>query len=132
MAMGAGLAYRLDDERNSALTFAVGQSSGATAVQASLGFEFGGTRSKPAPMVREIPVIREVVTSDARADELESKLAQAMEYAEQLEERQASIEQAASQAPAPQRIIERHVEQVPILSTRQRQALISVKGERYE
>ena len=42
--LGVGYAYKMDDERNSAVTLSVGRSGDETAVRGSFGFEFGGTR----------------------------------------------------------------------------------------
>jgi hypothetical protein len=44
-----GYAYMLDNERNTALTFAVGVAGDETAAKASFGFEFGGQRRMEIP-----------------------------------------------------------------------------------
>jgi len=48
---GVGYAYMLDNERNTALTVAVGFAGDETAVKASVGFEFGGKRHMELPVV---------------------------------------------------------------------------------
>lgn len=47
----AGYSYMLDDDKNSAFTVAVGVAGSETAIQGSFGFEFGGSRRIPAPVV---------------------------------------------------------------------------------
>ncbi len=46
-----GYAYMLDNDRNTALTFAVGVAGDETAAKASFGFEFGGTGRMEMPMI---------------------------------------------------------------------------------
>jgi hypothetical protein len=44
--IGAGYAYMLDKEKNTAVTLSVGLSGGETAARIGVGFEFGGTSSE--------------------------------------------------------------------------------------
>jgi hypothetical protein len=52
---GVGYAYVMDNDRNSALTIAVGRAGSETAVQGSFGFEFGGTRRMEVPQMVPTP-----------------------------------------------------------------------------
>jgi hypothetical protein len=56
-----GYAYMIDNERNTAVTFAVGTAGDETAVKASLGFEFGGTRRMMLPTMVDTPSYYPVV-----------------------------------------------------------------------
>ncbi|MGI9293427.1 MAG: hypothetical protein ACR2PS_05540 [Pseudomonadales bacterium] len=53
---GIGYAYMLDNERNSALTMAVGFAGDETSAKASFGFEFGGARHIDLPTIAVDPV----------------------------------------------------------------------------
>ena len=52
-----GYAYMLDNDRNTALTFAVGVAGDETAAKASFGFEFGGTGRMEMPAIVTVPVV---------------------------------------------------------------------------
>lgn len=53
--VGVGYAYKMDDERNSALTMSVGHAGSETAIRGSFGFEFGGSRKIDIPAVMMAP-----------------------------------------------------------------------------
>lgn len=126
LGLGVGYAYRMEDERNTAFTVAVGRAGGETAIQGSVGFEFGGSKPKPPPpppLVQEIQtreVVREVRIDEARTEELEQQLRQMMTYANQLEERLADLEKT-------KRVVERTIVQTPYLSAEQKSALMQIK-----
>lgn len=64
-AVGVGYAYMIDDEQNTALTLAIGSTGDETAIQGSVGFEFGGpvrTHSK-AGLYREIELLKQEIES---------------------------------------------------------------------
>lgn len=46
MGIGLGFAYMVDDESRTAFTLGIGKSGDEVAYKASVGFEFGGSRSK--------------------------------------------------------------------------------------
>ncbi len=93
-------AYMLDNERNSALTFSVGQAGDETAVRGSFGFEFGGQRRmeipdlsavynqaaiapEPEPEPEPEPVPEGIYISEAEYDELLLAQVQQEEFEEQ-------------------------------------------------
>jgi hypothetical protein len=128
IGLGVGYAYMLDDDNNTAVTFGAGYAGNHYVLKGSIGFEFGGKSEPlppPAPVVKEVPVVREVVrqvvVDEARTEELEQQLRQMMTYASQLEERLADLEKT-------KRVVERTIVQTPYLSDEQKQALQSIKG----
>ena len=95
-----GYAYMMDNDRNTAFTVAVGMAGSETAVQGSVGFEFGGQRRMELPPVEKLIYMPAAEPAAAAPngvvvpfDEYDELLAQAAsaedieEYAEQAEHR---------------------------------------------
>lgn len=57
--VGVGYAYKLDNDRNTALTVAVGVAGDETAIKGSFGFEFGSDRRMEIPAIVIAPVVVE-------------------------------------------------------------------------
>jgi len=98
--VGLGYAYMFDNERNSALTVAVGFAGSETAIAGSFGFEFGGKRRFEIPVAAiapkaappdPIPAGSVVITESEYDDLLVAQVAQEdfEEHAEQTEYRYA-------------------------------------------
>ena len=139
--VGAGFAYMLDNESNTAFTLAVGQAGSETAVRASAGFEFGGPRKvilpavvkhTPDPVTEELRMEQraledQVVALQAQIAEpppeddwRDEQVAMQMDYDERLYE----IEQRLNQPkPPPPQVVERVVEQRPLLTMEQAESL---------
>jgi hypothetical protein len=73
--VGAGFAYVLDDERNTAFTFAVARAGSETAVHGSVGFEFGGTYKVAAVPQPAPQPVADTSALEARISELEAIVA---------------------------------------------------------
>ena len=125
--IGLGYAYRLEDDRNTAFTIAVGRASDETAIQGSIGWEFGGSKiPTPVPVVKEVPIIERVVTDDTRAQELERQLAETTQYVDELERRLSELESIATAIPPPEQ--KTIIQQIPYLSEKKRAELREVRG----
>ena len=90
-----GYAYMMDNDRNTAFTVAIGMAGSETAVQGSVGFEFGGDRKMTVPVVEtryiEVPAPATpppdgVVVPYAEYDELIAQAANAEEVEEHAEQ----------------------------------------------
>ena len=86
-----GYAYMMDNDRNTAFTVAIGMAGSETAVQGSVGFEFGGDRKMTVPVVEtryiEVPAPAApppngVVVPYAEYDQLIAQAANAEEVEE--------------------------------------------------
>ena len=116
--IGLGYAYMVDDERNTAVTVAVGHAGSETVVQGSIGFEFGGSRKieLPAKAIR-LESITPTALSVASSEDYEEDIEILQMEQRSLEGQVASL-QAQLNAPKPEpepvvqtvRVIEQHID----------------------
>lgn len=107
--LAVGYAYMMDDERNTALTIAVGHAGSETAVRGSFGFEFGGQRkavtvtptSTPTPTPTPTtsgPAV--LMVEQAEYDELYAQAVQKEELESYIEEQEYRYAQQQNQLKA--------------------------------
>ena len=80
IGVGAGYAYMLDDDRNTAFTLSFGKSGSENAVRLSGGFEFGDTRKTNGTDISDLRFQKYDQRLDIMQRQLEVSQRQAAEY----------------------------------------------------